>query len=82
MRRSLTAGILAATALGWAATGTAHAVDVADASTLNSVPGVSPDRLSEVVVGTLGQPASLVAQAGGAGARQLLPQAGEALRLA
>jgi mannose/fructose/N-acetylgalactosamine-specific phosphotransferase system component IIC len=81
MRRSLTAGILAATALGWAATGTAHAVDVADASTLDSIPAVSPGQLSDTVDGTAQKPASLVAEAGGNSARQVLPQAGNALRL-
>lgn len=81
MRRTLTAGVLAATALGWAAAGTAHAVDLADASTLSSIPGVSPDRLSDAVDGAAQQPAGLVARAGGDSARQVLPQAGEALRL-
>ncbi|MFV0135931.1 hypothetical protein ACLGIH_22405 [Streptomyces sp. HMX87] len=56
-------------------------MDVADASTLESIPAVSPVGLSDAVEGAAQKPTSLVADAGGKSAQTVLPEAGKAARL-
>ncbi|MGW8062699.1 hypothetical protein ACVV2G_10560 [Streptomyces ziwulingensis] len=57
-------------------------MDVADASTLESISAVSPVGLTDRVEGAAQKPASLVADVGGKSAQTVLPEVGRVAHLA
>ncbi|WP_190135338.1 hypothetical protein [Streptomyces longispororuber] len=73
MRRAFMSAFMTVATLTVGAAGSAHAVDVADASTLRDLPILAPDTLTEPVEGAAGTPSGLVTGTAGQKMRQMLP---------